>query len=280
MVAHAQLTTYVKENNWCTSWDIEHSPEASPTPPEPPNKPALQHSESPSTRLEGERNEASSCDAKRTSTKKDTSEASGSIEDAGEQSKKLWNMSECEHECTKRGIGQNSLGRLGEEPEELGTESVVPGSVHDIQEGPRRVSNEHFIKMNVLCQDTGPEGHEVKLEVSKDVEGNLDHVNVVNNIEHNGTHPSSNRNKHVIEMNTSCSDSRPGGHIGKPEGLRGVKSDWRCWDDVRGIGYNGKGAGYISKPPILTQMSHRLQHSYSSLQHHSHIGHSNPVVTE
>lgn len=224
---HNWRHTYVKENNQCTSWNIEHSPEAFPTPPEPPNKPALQHSESPSTRLEGERNKALSCDAKRTSTKKDTSEASGSIEDAGEQLKKLWNMSECEHKHSKRGIGRDSLDRLGEEPGELGTKLAVPGSVHDIQEGPRRISNEHFIKMNVLCQDTGPEGHEVKLEVSKHVEGNSDHVNVVDNTEHNGTHSSSNRNKHVIKTNTPCPDSRPGGHIGKPEVLRGVESDWR-----------------------------------------------------
>ena len=60
------MKTMVEENDQRPSWDDEHSPGASPTPPEPPDKPAQRCSNSPSIELEGERTAAMSYDVKRT----------------------------------------------------------------------------------------------------------------------------------------------------------------------------------------------------------------------
>ena len=56
----------VEENDQCPLWGGGHSPEASPTPPEPPDKPAQRCSKSPSIELEGERTAATSYDVERT----------------------------------------------------------------------------------------------------------------------------------------------------------------------------------------------------------------------
>ena len=56
----------VEENDQRPSWGGGHSPEASPTPPEPPDKPAQRCSKSPSIELEGERTAATSYDVERT----------------------------------------------------------------------------------------------------------------------------------------------------------------------------------------------------------------------
>ena len=63
VAAHARSTTYVKEDNQRTPWDDEHSPKASPTPPEPPNRP-VQHlvTKPPSVELKEGRRSDLSCD--------------------------------------------------------------------------------------------------------------------------------------------------------------------------------------------------------------------------
>ena len=82
--AHARSMAYVEENDQCTPGDDEHAPEASQTPPEPPDKPAQRRSKSPSVELEGERRVASSCDIEHTSGDTDMSGVLTSTEETGD----------------------------------------------------------------------------------------------------------------------------------------------------------------------------------------------------
>ena len=60
-------------------------------------------------------------------------------EDAKNSPKKLWNTSELEHKRSERRVDENSPYRPREEPEDPGSEMVMPGGVHGVQECPRSV---------------------------------------------------------------------------------------------------------------------------------------------
>ena len=91
--AHRRSTTYVEDNNQCTSQDDEHAPKTSPTLPKPPDDPTPRRNESPSIELEGERRAAPSCDVECTRSQADASGAPGRDENGWKRLMKLRTMS-------------------------------------------------------------------------------------------------------------------------------------------------------------------------------------------
>ena len=165
----------------------------------PPNEPAQRRSKSPSVELEGERREASSCDIERTSAETDASEASGSVEDAGEQLKKPQSASEHEHKHSKRKEEQNSPSRPREEPDEARGEAVASGGVQSHLERTRTMENERVVETNALRRDTRSGRHAVELEASRVAEGDWDRANVAKGADHDGICPRSDGNERVVE---------------------------------------------------------------------------------
>ena len=81
---------------------LENESYNSPEPLKPPDKPALQRTESPSAELEGESRAASSCDVGPTRDNADASRALEDVEDAREWPTKLPNASELERKRSER----------------------------------------------------------------------------------------------------------------------------------------------------------------------------------
>ena len=143
----------------------------SPEPLEPPDKPALQRTESLSVELEGESRAASSCDVGPTSGEADASRAPEDIEDAREWPTKLPSTLELEHKHLNRRCRKNSPGRPREEPEDPGGEAVTSGGVQSHLERTRTMENERIINTNVLRRDSRLGGHMGELVTSRGVEG-------------------------------------------------------------------------------------------------------------
>ena len=123
------------------------------------------------------------------------------------------------------------LCRPGEEPQELGGETIVPGSVQSIQQGPRKVRDERVDNMNAPSQDTGPEGRLEVQEDSKGVEVDPDLCEVVEGAKHDGKQPRNEGNACDVETNVSCRDRGPGGHRGKKEASGSIKDDQEHYND-------------------------------------------------
>ena len=138
-LAQGRSTTTDEEIDQRNEVIIDNVPEDPPVPPPPLNRPPNVENEPPSIELEGERISHASCDVRLTADKVDTSGLFIGVEDDGNRPEKLQNMSECEHKGSKRSSQENSAGRPGEEPDNPGGETIVPGGVHDIQERPRNV---------------------------------------------------------------------------------------------------------------------------------------------
>ena len=164
----------------------------------PPDKPTQQHSKFPSVELEGERREASSCNVGYTSAKMDASEASGSVEDAGEQPKKPQSTSELERKRSKRKDKENSPSRPGEEPEALAGQTAVPGNTHTYQESPMGDTSGGGGDMNTPSRDTRPGGCRGEQVESRVVEAHSDCHKVLDRAGIDGTHPRSDGNECVM----------------------------------------------------------------------------------
>ena len=80
------------------------------------------------------------------------------IEDNGNRPKKLCKALEHVSKCSKPKKREDSQGRPGDEPDELGGETAVPGNCQTSQQCPRNVSNEHVDEANMLHRDRGPGG--------------------------------------------------------------------------------------------------------------------------
>ena len=116
------------------------------------------------------------------------------------------------------------LCRPGEEPQELGGETIVPGSVQSIQQGPRKVRDERVDNMNAPSQDTGPGGRLEVQEDSKGIEVDPDVCEVVEGAKHDGKRPRN-------EGNASRRDRGPGGHRGKEEVSGSIEDDQERYND-------------------------------------------------
>ena len=81
--------------------------------------------------------------------------ASGSVQDVGNMPMKLHQASECVRERLEPKEEKNSPSRPREKPDNLGGETAVPGSVHDVQECPRRVRNKYANEMDTPGRVTG-----------------------------------------------------------------------------------------------------------------------------
>ena len=76
---------------------------------------------------------------------------SWTIKDVRKKPRKLRKTSEHVSEHLESRSRENSPGRPGEEPEELGGETAIPDGVHSVQERPRRVRNERVDETNAPC---------------------------------------------------------------------------------------------------------------------------------
>ena len=113
----------------------------SPEPLEPPDR---RQDDSPSVKLEGERNAAARCDVELTTGETDTLGASGRVEDVGNKLKKLVNASDREHERSKRKDKQNSPGRAQVELDGPGDEAGASRESdcdQDPRNMPKKLSN-------------------------------------------------------------------------------------------------------------------------------------------
>ena len=97
----------------------------------------------------------------------DASTASWSIEDVGKRPKKLRKMSERVSERLESRSREDPPGRPGEELDEPGAETAVPGGVHDVQERPRSIRNERVDGTDSPCRDRAPEGRRGEQELSR-----------------------------------------------------------------------------------------------------------------
>ena len=94
--------------------------------------------------------------------------------------------------------------------------------------------------MDAPCQDTAAGGPRGELEVSRDVEGIWDCRKVIDDAKHNGIGPRTDGNECGVKMDTLHQDGGPGGPEGKQDAMGGVKHDWKCKIDVKGVGYDGR----------------------------------------
>ena len=171
--SHGESTTAV-ENDQHTSTNVDDVPEPpqhSPRPPEPPDRTAKQQDEPPSVELEGERRSRASCDDGPTSDVTDTSRASEGIEDDGNRPKKLRKALEHVSKRSDPKEREDSQGRPGDEPDEPGGETAVPGDCQKSQQRPMNVSNERVDEANTSHRDRGPGGDPGEREEPGDVEG-------------------------------------------------------------------------------------------------------------
>ena len=189
----------------------------------------------------------------------DASPMPGHAESTGERSKKLENVSERERKRSRPKEEDSSPDRPREEPDDPGGEAAIPGCVHSIQEGPRKVENERVVETNVHRRGRGPRGHLGKPEALGDVEGDPDHARVVEGAGYDGIGPSSNRNERVDDTKVLRPDRRPGGHLGEPESSRVVEGDWRRRTGVDGVGYHGIWCSKDSATSDARRESKRLE---------------------
>ena len=127
------------------------------------------------------------------------------------------NASERARERSERSSQRNAPSRPREEPEDPGGKAAIPGGVQSVQEGPRSVINERVDGTNAPSRDTGPGGHLEVLGSLKDVEGNPDSANVVEDTVYDGKRPKSIRDTHDVETNVLRRDGGPGGHRDKED---------------------------------------------------------------
>ena len=103
----------------------------------------------------------------------------GRIEDVGKRPRKLRNASKHTRERSERRNPGDSPRRTPEELEDPGGETLMPGGVHNVQEGPRKVKDERVDGTDAPCRDTGP-GRDLEVqEESKGVEVDRDRQKVV-----------------------------------------------------------------------------------------------------
>ena len=120
----------------------------------------------------------------------DTLIASEGVEVDGSHATKLWETSK---QVSKRseGSSQKDLpGRPGEEPEEPGGETAVPGNAYTYQEGPRGDASDDSGGTNVPSRDTWPGGQMGELDGSRGVEVIQDCEIVVNGAASSARHDS------------------------------------------------------------------------------------------
>ena len=167
-----------------------------------------------------------------------TSGASGHIEDVKTWPRRLRDASERISKRPERTGRNNSPGRPREEPNEPGGETVVPGGVHNVQEGPEDDRNERVDGTNAPCRGIGPGGH---LEVQRELRGvkvDLDRQTVVWRAGYSVICPRSSGNARGVETNPLRRDRGPGGHRGE-EASGGVEDDRERESGGRGVVYDG-----------------------------------------
>ena len=121
-----------------------------------------------------------------------------------------------------------------------GGETAVPGGIHNVQEGPRRVRNERADETDAPHRARGPGSHRDLQEESEVVEGDPDRTKVVDSAGHDGEHPRSNRSERGVETNAPCRDNQPGGHIGKRGESGEVGGERERQSDCDGVGCDGR----------------------------------------
>ena len=90
------------------------------------------------------------------------------------------------------------------QPEGPGSETLIPGGVHNVQEGPRNVRTERIDRTNAPSHNTGQGWHLEVQEESKGIEVDRDRQKVVEGIGHDGKHPKIEENQRDVKMNVQC----------------------------------------------------------------------------
>ena len=139
----------------------------------------------------------------------DMSPESRSVEDVGKRPKKLRKASDTIRKRSEPKEEENSPSRPREEPDNQGSETAIPGGVHNVQEGPRMVRNERTDETDAPRRVRGPGGHRDLQEAPRVVEGGPDRTKVVDSAGHDGISPRSSENAHSDETNVPCRDTVP-----------------------------------------------------------------------
>ena len=166
--------------------------------------------------------------------------ASRSVEDVWKRLKKLRKVSKHVSKHSERKDQRDSPGRPRDSPEGPGGETAVPGGVHDVQERPRNVRNECANETDAPGRVTGPGGRLELQRESEIIEGEPDHVNVVDSAGCDGKCPRSVRSAPIIETNAPCRDTGPGGWIGERGGPGDLERDFERQSDGNGVNTDGR----------------------------------------
>ncbi|KAF8119251.1 hypothetical protein EV363DRAFT_1518527 [Boletus edulis] len=164
-------------------------------------------------------------------------------EDVMDMPSELRKASEHEREHSETMEQKNSPKRASVELTEPGCEAVVQGGYQRIQEGLRTVRNERVDRTNASNRDTRPGGHMGPRGVTRVVEGDSGHGNVVEGGAHNGIDPRSHGNERIIETRALRRGRRPGGLIEVQEARRDIERELRRGIDADGVQMDGNGDG-------------------------------------
>ena len=244
--AHIRSATRAEENGQRISTsddDVPGTPHHHHTPAPMSDEPARPENEPPSVELEGERNAVTSCEVGRTGGETDVPGTSECIEADGNQPTKLKNTSEREHGRSKQRSRKYSPGRPGEEPEAPGGETAVQDDAQTYQDGPIGEGNQRVDDANALCRDTWPGGQMGELEGSRGVEVVRDRVKVVDGAGYDLIHPRTDGNERVVETNSQCRRTGPGGHGGEQVGWGDIEGDRERQRDGDGDQRGGRRGG-------------------------------------
>ena len=205
--------------------------------------------------------------------------ASGRIEDVWKWPRKLRKASKRVSEHSERRTRVDSP-RSAKESEDPGGETVAPGGVQSVQEGPRKVRDERVNETNAPSRVIGPGRH---LDVQGDsevVEGNPDRAKVVEGAGNDGKQPRTEGDQRYVETNAPGRDGGPGGHIGESvesgevEGDRERQSDgdgiemdreW-CWTDSATSGAR-RDSRRVGLQPLAEVRSSRQERRQRTMAH-------------
>ena len=151
--------------------------------------------------------------------------ASGSDEDARKWPMELQNTSEWVHIGSEPGGEKNPLYGLQVKPNELVSETAIPGDIHGPKERPRYNQDEWIKERNSPKPNQLPWDPGGDQEATRGNKVDSGSQNVVKGAEYEGTCTRSDGSAHVIQMNMQRRD-RPGGHLSDEVRLGAIGSDW------------------------------------------------------
>ena len=97
----------------------------------------------------------------------------------------------------------------------MGSETTMPGGVHNIRERPRSIINEHVDRTDAADRDNGLGGH---LNLPEDLRGikiESDSRKVVDGVDYDRISRGHKESQRAIETDAQCRENGPGGHLGE-----------------------------------------------------------------